>query len=50
MADENGRWRRQNESFWRTHHEAWKPSDLNQRQYEAERIPPEGVRRLAGGV
>ena len=40
MADENGRWRRQDESFWRTHHEAWKQSDLNQRQYcEAERIP-----------
>ena len=40
MADENGRWRRQDESFWRTHHEAWKRSDLNQRQYcEAERIP-----------
>ena len=40
MADENGRWRRQDESYWRTHHEAWKRSDLNQRQYcEAERIP-----------
>jgi transposase len=40
MADENGRWRRQDESFQRAHHEAWKRSDLNQRQYcEAERIP-----------
>jgi hypothetical protein len=40
MADENGRWRRQDESFWRAHHEAWKRSDLNQRQYcEAEGIP-----------
>ena len=40
MADENGRWRRQDESFWCAHHEAWKRSDLNQRQYcEAERIP-----------
>jgi hypothetical protein len=40
MVDENGRWRRQDESFWRAHHEAWKRSDLNQRQYcEAERIP-----------
>lgn len=40
MADENGRWRRQDEAFWRAHHEAWKHSDLNQRQYcEAERIP-----------
>ena len=40
MADENGRWRRQDDSYWRAHHEAWKRSDLNQRQYcEAERIP-----------
>jgi hypothetical protein len=40
MGDENGRWRRQDESFWHTRHEAWKRSDLNQRQYyEAERIP-----------
>ena len=40
MADENGTWRRQDEVFWRAHHEAWKRSDLNQRQYcEAERIP-----------
>ncbi|WP_442896093.1 IS66 family insertion sequence element accessory protein TnpA [Bradyrhizobium sp. AZCC 2289] len=30
----------QGEVFWRTHHEAWKRSDLNQRQYcEAEGIP-----------
>ena len=29
-----------NEAFWRAHHEAWKRSDLNQRQYcEAEGIP-----------
>ena len=40
MVDENGRWRRQDESFWRAHHEAWKRSDLNQRHYcEAGRIP-----------
>jgi hypothetical protein len=40
MADGNGRWKRQDESFWRAHHEAWKRSDLNQRQYcEAECIP-----------
>ena len=40
MTDENRTWRRQDESFWRAHHEAWKRSDLNQRQYcEAERIP-----------
>jgi hypothetical protein len=24
MADENGRWRRQDDSFWHAHHEAWK--------------------------
>jgi hypothetical protein len=31
-------WR--NASVWRAHHEAWKRSDLNQRQYcEAEGIP-----------
>jgi hypothetical protein len=31
---------RQGEAFWRAHHEAWKRSDLNQRQYcEAEGIP-----------
>jgi hypothetical protein len=40
MADENGAWARQGEAFWRAHHEAWKRSDLNQRQYcEAEGIP-----------
>ncbi len=40
MVDGNGAWMRQNEAFWRAHHEAWKRSDLNQRQYcEAEGIP-----------
>jgi hypothetical protein len=40
MVDGNGAWRRQDESFWRAHHEAWRRSDLNQRQYcEAEGIP-----------
>jgi Transposase len=40
MLDENGAWTRQNEAFWRAHHEGWKRSDLNQRQYcEAEGIP-----------
>jgi hypothetical protein len=40
MVDENGAWTRQSEAFWRAHHEAWKRSDLNQRQYcEAEGIP-----------
>ena len=40
MADENRSWTRQGEAFWRAHHEAWKRSDLNQRQYcEAQGIP-----------
>lgn len=40
MADKNGAWTRQSESFWRAHHETWKRSDLNQRKYcEAEGIP-----------
>ena len=40
MVDENGAWARQGEAFWRAHHEAWKRSDLNQRQYcEAEGTP-----------
>lgn len=40
MADEHRAWRREDEAFWRTHHEAWKRSDLNQRQYcEAEGMP-----------
>jgi Transposase len=40
MVDKNGAWTRQSEVFWRAHHEAWKRSDLNQRQYcEAEGIP-----------
>jgi hypothetical protein len=34
------RWVRRGEAFWRAHHEAWKRSDLNQREYcEAEGIP-----------
>jgi len=40
MVDENGAWTRQGEVFWRAHQEAWKRSDLNQREYcEAEGIP-----------
>ena len=40
MAEEIRSWPRQSEAFWRAHHEAWKRSDLNQRQYcEAEGIP-----------
>ena len=33
MADGHRRWTRQGEAFWRAHHEAWKCSDLNQREY-----------------
>ena len=48
MADEYRTWRRQDEGFWRAHHETWKRSDLNQRQYcEAEGIPLKGFRQLA---
>jgi hypothetical protein len=40
MAEEIRWWARQGEAFWRAHHEAWKRSDLNQRQYcEAKGIP-----------
>ena len=40
MVDGNGAWARQGEAFWRAHHEAWKRSDLNQREYcEAQDIP-----------
>src|SRR5436305_15312778 len=40
MTSEHRPWRRQDEAFWRAHHEARKRSDLNQRQYcEAEGIP-----------
>lgn len=35
MFDGNGAWARQGEAFWRAHHEAWKRSDLNQRQLSA---------------
>jgi Transposase len=40
MADEHLSRQRYGEAFWRAHHEAWKRSDLNQRQYcEAQGIP-----------
>jgi hypothetical protein len=40
MAGEQQPWARQGEAFWRAHHEAWKRSDLNQRQYcEVQGIP-----------
>ena len=44
MAGEHRPWRRQREDFWRAHHEAWKLSDLNQREYyEAHELPQKGV-------
>ena len=40
MAEQHRTWKRQGEAFWRAHHEAWKRSDLNQREYcEAQGIP-----------
>ena len=33
MADGHRAWKRQNEAFWRAHHEAWKRSDLNHQHY-----------------
>ena len=40
MADEHRPRQRYGEAFWRAHHEAWKRSDLNQREYcEAQGIP-----------
>jgi hypothetical protein len=33
MADEHQLRQRYGEAFWRAHHEAWKRSDLNQREY-----------------
>lgn len=40
MAGEHQPRQRFGEAFWRAHHDAWKRSDLNQRQYcEAQGIP-----------
>ncbi|MGH6803835.1 MAG: IS66 family insertion sequence element accessory protein TnpA [Methyloceanibacter sp.] len=40
MAGENRFRQRYGEAFWRAHHEAWKRSDLNQREYcEGQDIP-----------
>ena len=33
MADEAEPRARYGEAFWRAHHEAWKRSELNQREY-----------------
>jgi hypothetical protein len=43
MACEHRSWTRQGEAFWRAHHEAWKRSDLNQREYcEVHGLPRKG--------
>src|SRR5258707_6647415 len=40
MADGERSRERYGEAFWRAHHEAWRQSDLNQREYcEAQGIP-----------
>ena len=40
MAKTIAGWERRGERFWRAHHEAWKRSALNQREYcEVQRIP-----------
>jgi len=40
MADGNRSQARYGEAFWRAHHEAWRRSELNQREYcEAQGIP-----------
>ena len=40
MSNGHRTWKRQGEAFWRAHHEAWKRSELNQRQYcEAHGLP-----------
>ena len=40
MADESLSRARYGEAFWRAHHEAWRCSELNQREYcEAQDIP-----------
>ena len=40
MAGENRPRQRYGEAFWRAHHEAWRRSELNQREYcEAQGIP-----------
>jgi hypothetical protein len=40
MADESASRARYGEAFWRAHHDAWRRSDLNQREYcAAQGIP-----------
>jgi hypothetical protein len=40
---------RYGEAFWRAHHEAWRRSDLNQREYcEAQGVNRRGLRPTVG--
>ena len=40
MTGEPLKWQRRHEAFWREHHEAWKRSALNQREYCASQGIP----------
>lgn len=46
MADGPQPRQRYGEAFWRAHHEAWKRSDLNQREYARQLQPQPSVRKL----
>jgi hypothetical protein len=51
MSDEFLSRTRYSEPFWRAHHEAWRRSELNEREYcEAQGDLTQGVRQLAGEV
>ena len=51
MADEILTRTRYGEAFWRAHHEAWRRSELNQREYcEAEGIPLKAFGNWRGEV
>jgi len=51
MVDQMAPRVRYGEAFWRAHHEAWKRSDLNQREYcESQRISLKAFGELAGEV
>lgn len=40
MDEDGTRWTQRDEAFWRSHHEAWQRSDLDQREYcQAQGIP-----------
>jgi hypothetical protein len=50
MADEILTRTRYGEAFWRAHHEAWRCSELNQREYcEAQGIPLKAFGNSATG-